>query len=71
MQPPQPKFLPGTLVRGIPYAVHHKQYPMIGIVIRESSRSNWWGTEYHRWYEILAENGVIVEDVETSIVEVV
>ncbi len=40
---------------------------MIGIIIRESDRSNWWGDSYTRWYVILAENGKIVEEVEKYI----
>lgn len=43
---------------------------MTGIVLRESDRSNWWGDEYIRWYEILAENGKIVEEVEKYLEEV-
>jgi hypothetical protein len=42
MNPPPQKFLPGTLVKGIPFANDYIQYPMIGIIICESDRSNWW-----------------------------
>ncbi len=60
----QAKFQPGTLVKGVPYASEYIQYSMVGIIIRESPRSNWWGDEYTRWYVILGENGKIVEEVE-------
>jgi hypothetical protein len=66
-KPPHPKFSTGTLVRGIPYASGYVQYPLIGIVICESERSNWWGDEYTRWYKILAENEKIIEEIEEYI----
>jgi hypothetical protein len=46
MNPPPQKFLPGTLVKGIPFANDYIQHPMIGIIICESDRSNWWGDIY-------------------------
>lgn len=64
MKPPPPKFIQGTLVQGIPFANNYVQHPMLGIILSESDRSNWWGNEYTRWYKILAENGKIVEEVE-------
>ena len=64
MKPPPPKFSRGTLVKGIPFAGDYIQYSMVGIIICESGRSNWWGDDYTRWYKILAENGKIVEEVE-------
>lgn len=67
MKPPPPKFANGTLVRGIPFASNYIQHPMLGIIICESERSNWWGEDYTRWYKILAENGKIVEEVEKYI----
>jgi hypothetical protein len=67
MNPPPQKFLPGTLVKGIPFANDYIQHPMIGIIICESDRSNWWGDIYTRWYRLLAENGKIVEEVENYI----
>lgn len=70
MTPPPQKFVTGALVRGIPYASGYVQYPLIGIVICESERSNWWGGEYTRWYSILAENGKIVEELEKYIEEI-
>lgn len=67
MLPPSPKFIPGDFVVGIPFATEYAQYPMKGIVICESERSNWWGDTYTRWYKILTENGKIVEEVEKYI----
>lgn len=67
MRPPPRKFLPGTLVKGISYASEYVQYPMLGLILQESPRSNWWGNTYTRWYYILAENGKIVEEVEKYI----
>lgn len=64
LKPPPPKFSSGTLVVGASYASEYVQYPIKGIILRESERSNWWGDVYTRWYEILAENGKIVEEVE-------
>ena len=37
------KFEPGSLVCGVPYASEYVQHPMMGIIIKESSRSNWLG----------------------------
>lgn len=65
--PPPVKFKTGTLVKGIPFASDYFQHPMVGIILYESDRSNWWGETYTRWYKILAENGKIVEEVETYI----
>jgi hypothetical protein len=67
LKPHCPRFKSGCLVRGIPYANGYVQYPLIGIVICESERSNWWGDEYTRWYKILTENGKIIEEVEEYI----
>lgn len=64
------KFSPGALVVGIPYSSEYVQKSMIGMIICESDRSNWWGDEYIRWYEILAENGKIVEELEKYLVSV-
>lgn len=64
MNPPPPKFQRGTLVQGIPFSGNFMQHPMVGIIIDESERSNWWGDTYTRWYKILAENGKVVEEVE-------
>lgn len=64
MKPPPPKFSRGALVKGIPFASDYIQYSMVGMIISESDRSNWWGDDYTRWYKILAENGKIVEEVE-------
>ena len=67
LKPPPPKFPPGTLVIGVSHASEYVQHPMKGVVLRESDRSNWWGDTYTRWYEILAENGKIVEEIEKYI----
>lgn len=61
---PPPKFKPGMLVVGVPYASEHMQYAMKGIILRESQRSNWWGDTYTRWYEVLTETGKIVDELE-------
>lgn len=70
MKKTSPRFTTGSLVRGVQYASEYIQHSMVGIVICESDRSNWWGDEYIRWYEILAENGKIVEEVEKYLEEV-
>jgi len=68
LTPPPQKFFPGDLVRGVPYSGGpYVQHPMTGIIIRESSRSNWWGETYTRWYDILAENGKIVQEIERHV----
>lgn len=67
MKPPPRKFASGMLVKGISYASEYVQYPMLGMILYESPRSNWWGDTYTRWYYILAENGKIVEEVEKYI----
>jgi len=55
------------LVVGIPYVSEYVQYPMTGITLKESPRSNWWGDDYTRWYYILSENGKVVEEVKKYI----
>lgn len=62
--PPPAKFIPGNLVKGIPFAGDFIHQPMIGMIICESKRSNWRGNTYTRWYKILSENGKVVEEVE-------
>jgi hypothetical protein len=49
---------PGDLVRG-------KLGSLVGIIIKESDRSNTWGDERHQWWTVLCEGGVLVDEVET------
>ena len=60
---------PGDLVRG-------KQdfwkgcRPLVGIIIKESDRSNTWGDDRHQWWTVLCEGGVLVDEIE-SLMEVI
>jgi len=42
---------------------------MIGVIIKESKRTNYWGDTLHRWWWILVENGQMIEEVENYIEE--
>ena len=53
---------PGDLVRG--KQGFFKGTPLVGIIIKESDRSNTWGDERHQWWTILCEGGVLVDEVE-------
>ena len=54
---------PGDLVRGKQGSF--KGTPLVGIIIKESDRSNTWGDERHQWWTVLCEGGVVVDEVET------
>ena len=54
---------PGDLVRG--KQGFAKGTPLMGIIIKESDRSNTWGDERHQWWSVLCEEGVLVDEVET------
>jgi hypothetical protein len=54
---------PGDLVRGKQGSF--KGTPLVGIIIKESDRSNTWGDERHQWWTVLCEGGVLVDEVET------
>jgi len=54
---------PGDLIRG--KQGFWKGTPLVGIIIRESDRSNTWGDEKHQWWTVLCEGGVVVDEVET------
>ena len=53
---------PGDLVRG--KQGFFKGTPLVGIIIKESDRSNTWGDERHQWWTVLCEGGVLVDEVE-------
>ena len=59
---------PGDLVRGKQGSF--KGTPLVGIIIKESDRSNTWGDERHQWWTVLCEGGVLVDEVE-SLMEVI
>lgn len=40
----------------------------LGIILRESRRTNRWGDRINRWWWILMSNGEITEEVETAMV---
>ena len=61
---------PGDLVKGKPYNPRFSGAtitPMIGVIIKESKRTNYWGDTLHRWWWILVENGQMIEEVENYI----
>ena len=66
---------PGDLVKGKPYNTRFSGAvitPMtgiinLGIIIRESNRTNYWGDTIHKWWWILTENGQMIEEVENYI----
>ena len=53
---------PGDLVRGKQGSF--KGTPLVGIIIKESDRSNTWGDERHQWWTVLCEGGAVVDEVE-------
>ena len=53
---------PGDLVRG--KQGFFKGTPLVGIIIKESDRSNTWGDERHQWWTVLCEGGALVDEVE-------
>ena len=59
---------PGDLVRG--KQGFFKGTPLVGIIIKESDRSNTWGDERHQWWTVLCEGGVLVDEIE-SLMEVI
>jgi len=59
---------PGDLVRGKQGSF--KGTPLVGIIIKESDRSNTWGDERHQWWTVLCEGGALVDEVE-SLMEVI
>jgi hypothetical protein len=59
---------PGDLVRGKQGSF--KGTPLVGIIIKESDRSNTWGDERHQWWTVLCEGGVLVDEIE-SLMEVI
>lgn len=59
---------PGDLVRGKQGSF--KGTPLVGIIIKESDRSNTWGDDRHQWWTVLCEGGVLVDEVE-SLMEVI
>ena len=59
---------PGDLVRG--KNGFWKGTPLVGIIIKESDRSNTWGDDRHQWWTVLCEGGVLVDEVE-SLMEVI
>ena len=54
---------PGDLIRG--KQGFWKGTPLVGIIIKESDRSNTWGDDRHQWWTVLCEGGVVVDEVET------
>ena len=38
--------------------------PLVGIVLYESPRTNWWGDDANRWWYVLCENGKVIEETE-------
>ena len=59
---------PGDLVRG--KRDFWKGTPLVGIIIKESDRSNTWGDDRHQWWTVLCEGGVVVDEIE-SLMEVI
>jgi len=59
---------PGDLVRG--KQGFFKGTPLVGIIIKESDRSNTWGDERHQWWTVLCEGGALVDEIE-SLMEVI
>lgn len=59
---------PGDLIRG--KQGFWKGTPLVGIIIKESDRSNTWGDDRHQWWTVLCEGGVVVDEIE-SLMEVV
>ena len=59
---------PGDLVRGKQGSF--KGTPLVGIIVKESDRSNTWGDERHQWWTVLCEGGVLVDEIE-SLMEVI
>ena len=59
---------PGDLIRG--KQGFWKGTPLVGIIIRESDRSNTWGDDRHQWWTVLCEGGVVVDEME-SLMEVI
>jgi hypothetical protein len=59
---------PGDLVQGKQGSF--KGTPLVGIIIKESDRSNTWGDERHQWWTVLCEGGVLVDEIE-SLMEVI
>ena len=59
---------PGDLVRGKQGSF--KGTPLVGIIIKESDRSNTWGDERHQWWTVLCEGGALVDEIE-SLMEVI
>jgi hypothetical protein len=53
---------PGDLVRGREGFL--RGVPLVGIIIKESDRSNTWGDEKHQWWTVLCEGGEIVDEME-------
>jgi hypothetical protein len=64
----RPSVKPGDLVRGKQGSF--KGTPLVGIIIKESDRSNTWGDERHQWWTVLCEGGVLVDEIE-SLMEVI
>lgn len=59
---------PGDLIRG--KQGFWKGTPLVGIIIKESDRSNTWGDDRHQWWTVLCEGGVVVDEIE-SLMEVI
>jgi len=59
---------PGDLIRG--KQGFWKGTPLIGIIIKESDRSNTWGDEKYKWWTVLCEGGEVIDEME-SLMEVV
>ena len=59
---------PGDLIRG--KQGFWKGTPLVGIIIKESDRSNTWGDDRHQWWTVLCEGGGVVDEIE-SLMEVV
>jgi hypothetical protein len=53
---------PGDLVQGTT-AWGTLPFPNIGLLLKESPRTNVWGDEVYVWWYILTEEGIVVEDV--------
>ena len=37
---------------------------VIGIIVRESPRTNWWGDERYVWWVVVCDDGKLIEETE-------
>jgi hypothetical protein len=54
---------PGDLIRG--KQGFWKGTPLIGIIIKESDRSNTWGDKKYQWWTVLCEGGEVIDEMES------